>query len=117
MIRVDQSLRCLGFGFYGSFDLSEQRNGTLRVYCVPGINLSIMTASVDIQVGDDRESSKEDYTAISPAAELGVEYTQWLRTSHFTFRFSGGFSFPKKACSLTRKAKVNGGMLTGRAAN
>jgi hypothetical protein len=105
MIRVDQSLRCVGFGLYGSFDLSKQANGALSIYCVPGINLSTMTASVDIRVGDDQESSKEDYTAISPVGELGLEYTQALGASHFVFRFSGGFLFSKESMLTNNKSE------------
>lgn len=103
MIRVDQSLSCIGFGLYGSFDLSKQANGALSIYCVPGINLSSMTASVEIQVGDERESSKEDYAALSPVGELGLEYTQGLGANHFVFRFSGGFLVSKDSMLSNKK--------------
>jgi hypothetical protein len=105
MITVDQSLRCIGLGLYGSFDLSQVENGTISVYCVPGINLSTMTASVDIRVGDDHESSTEDYAAMSPVAEVGLEYSHGLGTSHFTYRVSGGFLFSRESMLTNEKSE------------
>lgn len=105
MIRVDQSLRCMGLGLYSSFDLMHQGKGALSAYFVPGVDLSTMTAAIDIRVGDSRESSKEDYTAISPMLEAGLEYTQQLGKGNFTLNFSGGFHYCKESMLTNKKSE------------
>lgn len=96
MVKVDQSLRCLGVGLYSAFLLTREGAGTLSAYCVAGVNLSRMKTAIDIHVSGSRESISEIYTASSPMAEVGLEYTRRLGASNFTFLFSGGFHLSKE---------------------
>lgn len=96
MIRVDQSLRCIGAGAYVNYVFQEFEKGKFALYALAGAEHSTLNLNINIQIGNSGENDKETFKALSPMCEFGFE-SVWHLPRQFFVHMNAGFHVSRQS--------------------